>query len=273
MPKVHIFPGPSSANVSREQAEATLLKHPHFPKGASYSLAEVEGRWITAIAADDEDEKDEEKEEDEKKEAAKTAGPFPPDGGEGPPPGAEDAGPPAPDDGPPVDDGAGADDTDGEDKPKGEKGEKKGEGAELHQVIDMLTTLMGALGLTPGGPEDSPVPGADGPQAPPGPPQGEEEQHQTVRHERGLKPGESPPGVPPVGTPSFSSVADDHPWKDILGQKRSFTVEEQIGDQPMNEVLAELRSLAKNTGYQVQRLVEDNASGQRVARAIIARAA
>lgn len=258
---VQIIQGPPTARISKAQAEEALRKHPDFPRNASYKIDELEGRWIAAISS--------------VKQAA-------------PPAFAEGGDEPA---GPPVDDGASADsfdggddkpsDDEGEEKPKEDKGEKgKGEAGELKQVLHMLTTLMDALGLSPQGPEDSPVPGPDGEVAPPGPgPEGLEpgvgadNKTHTV-HERALKPGEAPPGTTPVGAPSFASTNHDHPWAEVLGKKRSFTVQEEIGSQDMSTVAHELSALCAGTGYEVKQLREGTArDNKRVARAIIAKAA
>jgi hypothetical protein len=266
---VHIVPGPPSAHVSREEAENTLTSHPRFPKSASFTLAEVEGRWVAAVAADDKEE--DEKEEQQEKEAAKTAAPFPPSGGGDEAP----SGPPT--DGPPSD--LGDESGDDEGKPKDEKkpgDEKGGEKGELHELISMMHMLMSALGLAPG-PDDSMVPGPDDPPGPPaGPPAGPDAsgpdgKTHTV-HERALKPGEAQPGSTPIGAPAFASVNNDHPWSSVLGKKRSFSVEEEIGDQPLSEVHRELSQLANGTGYEVKQLVEGHTGNTRTAKAIIARA-
>lgn len=269
---VHIVPGPPSAHVSREEAENTLTTHPKFPKNASFTLADVEGRWVAAVAADDKE--DDEKEEPQEKEAAKTAAPFPPSGGGDEAP----SGPPT-EDGPPSD--LGDEGGEGEEKPKDDKkpGEEKGgEKGELHELISMMHMLMSALGLAPG-PDDSMVPGPDGPPGPPGGDmnpgapglQGPDNKTHTV-HERALKPGEAQPGSTPIGAPAFASVNKDHPWSDVLGQKRSFSVEEEIGEQPLSEVHRELSQLANGTGYEVKQLVEGREGNTRTAKAIIARA-
>lgn len=259
--KIEIIKGPPTSKVTKEAAERQLLAHPQFPKGASYTLDDVEGRWIAAIS--------------------KVAGPpaFADDeGGESPAP--ESDGPPSddapsdegPDLGPP-------DDDEGPSEEKGEKKEEKGEKGELNEIKELLTVLLTALGLSPGGPEDSPVPGPDGagPDGPPGPPPGGPEggpdgghEKQVVRHERSLKPGESAPGTTPVGAPSFSSVSDDHPWKAIIGKKRTFPVEEEIGDATLASVRSELSKLAKGTGYEIKQLREGRTSdGRRTAKALI----
>lgn len=269
-----IVTGPLSSKVSKEAAEKQLRSHPAFPKNASVTLDEVEGRWVAAIATVKEAEL-----------------PFEPPKDEGP---SED-GPPAPpseDEGPPSEDGPPSDDEGGEEKPEGEgkeKGEdKKGEGAELSHLVHLVTTLLTALGINPEGPGDSHIPGLDegppggpdgqipgGPPAgPPAPgPEGDGKNH-TV-HERSLKPGEAPPGSTPIGSPAFAAtkIADDHPWAAAIGVKRSFPVEEVIGDDtPLSEIKAELDSIADGTGYEVKQLVEGkNKAGQRTAKALIAR--
>lgn len=267
-----IVRGPESSKVSRENAESQLKAHPAFPKGATFDLEDIDGRWIAAIAASDET-------VEKKSEVKEAELPFSPEE-DGP---AEESGPPT-DDGPPSDDAEG-----GEEKPEGEspsedKGEKheKGEkGGELAKLEHLLTTLLTALGISPDGPE-SPVPGLDeGPPAPPpghpgeggGPPTDAEGKTHTV-HERALKPGEAPPGTTPIGSPAFAAtkVADDHPWSDAIGVKRSFPVEEVIGDTPLSEIKSELDAIADGTGYQVKQLVEGrNKDGQRTAKALIAR--
>lgn len=257
--KVQIITGPPVGRISKADAEAQLLKHPEFPKGAGYELEAVEGRWIAAIASVAE---------------ATTKRSAPPAFAEG----GDTAGPPSDDaipEGPPSEDGPPKDE--GEEGPKDDEGKKdgdepKGEKGELQQLVHMLTTLMDALGLSPQGPEDSPIPGPDGDVPPPGPPAlpdepGGDNKTHTV-HERALKPGEAPPGTTPVGAPSFAST---HPWADVLNKKRSFTVQDEIGDQSINEVAQELARLANGTGYEVKQLRADQVDGKRVARAIIAK--
>lgn len=269
MSTVTIITGPPTSKVSKADAEAKLLQHPSFPKGSSYTLDEVEGRWIAAIAP------------------KVAAPPFAEEGG--------DAAPASESDSPfPSDDGASADKSDGEDKPsddgppkedgpkddKGEGGEK-GLEAQVHHLVEMLTKITDALGL--GGPEASPVPGEDAPhEGPPAPPgdhnpaapgtQLADNKTHTV-HERALKPGESPPGTTPIGAPAFAStkVAANHPWADVIGVKRSFVVEEPIGDAKLAAVEAELRGLAQGTGYSLKQLVEGSRDGVRTAKALISK--
>lgn len=261
--EVRIITGPPSARVSKEAAAKKLTEAPEFPKGAAFELEEIEGRWIAAIAT----------------ESIEKVAEFPPGAAdEAPAP----EGPPAPE--APAEDGPPSDEPEGEDKPPKEDGkkEKGGEKGELEHVLHLLTTLCTALGINPEGADANPVPGLDeGPPAPPGadplapptgpPAPGHDEKTHTV-HERALKPGEAPPGSTPVGAPAFASVSDDHPWKGILGQKRTFKVDEPIGDMRLADVKAELDGLAHGTGYRVAQLIEDrDESGQRIARALITR--
>lgn len=241
-----IIPGPLTSKVSKKEAEAKLLAHPEFPKGSAFTLEEVEGRWIAAIS--------------------RTA--------EFPPPSDEPSGPPEeviPET--PESEGPSSDES--EEKPKHEKGKEKGsEKAELSHVLELLQTIVTALGLD-ASPEDSPVPGVDGPVAPPeGPPVAPEEKKDThVIHEHSLKPGEAPPGSTPVGAPAFASVYPTHPWASVVGVKQAFTIEEPIGEASLAEVHEELQSLAAVTeGYKVAQLQAGlNSSGIRVARAIISK--
>jgi hypothetical protein len=50
MSKVQIIVGPPTSKVAKADAEAKLIAHPQFPKEADFTLEEVEGRWIAAIA-------------------------------------------------------------------------------------------------------------------------------------------------------------------------------------------------------------------------------
>ncbi len=270
-----IVTGPQSSKVSKEAAEQQLRSHPAFPKGAAVELEEVEGRWIAAIASVKEAEFPPSEPSEDKPE---------PEAPEGPPtPDAEEEGD-KPDFG---------GEPDGDEKPEGEKkekGDKEGEKGEIKQLLHLVTTLLTALGINPDAP-DGLVPGEEGPPAPPGldgppgvpgeagppgpPGPGEHEDKNVVRHERSLKPGEAPPGTTPVGAPAFASVkiADDHPWRDAIGVKHSFPVEEVIGeDESLANVKSELDKLAEGTGYGVKQLVEGRtASGQRTAKALISR--
>jgi hypothetical protein len=276
--EIKIVRGPSSTRLTKEAAASELQKLPGFPQEASFTIEEVDGRWVAAVLV------------------PKQAGPFPP--------AADDSEPSGPPSGPPADDGTGADSSDGEDKPPKEKkeegGEPSSEGApkedgkmsvehQLAQLTDMLTKITDALGLSdpsgmvpgmddgamapPGGPPGPP--GLDaGPPAPPGKPGvGADNKMHTV-HERSLKPGEAPPGTTPVGAPAFASVQvdDNHPWKSAIESSvKEFEVESPIGDEPLSAVAAELKSLAEPYGYIVTDLAPSGAGTSRVASARIVR--
>lgn len=264
MSNVRIIPGPPASKVSKAQAEAGLTSDADFPKGADYALDVVEGRWVAAISTQS-----------------------------GPPFGNEEAeeGPPGPpSDGPPSDSGGEGppspdSDEGGEEKPKGDKKEKGGGDAKL---LHILETIAVALGIDITGGDSSMVPGMDGPPGPGGPPgmdgppdagmggpppgpPGDDKQH--IVHERALKPGDVPPGGTPLGAPAFASVRDDHPWKGVASAKKSFDVEQEIGDSPLAEAANELRSLASEIpGLKVKQLVaETTSNGTRIARAHISR--
>jgi hypothetical protein len=282
MSKLTIIPGPPVTQLAKEAAVDLLKSHPRFPKNASFTVEEIDGRWVAAYAEDDL--------------TKQSAPPF--GGGEGGPP-APDAGPPAPEEGPPSEEAPPSDDEGGEEGPPKEEGEgEKGEGkehgekgveAQLHAVTEMLHTIVTALGLDVGA-GDSMIPGEEGSQHAPGPSspdsvspagpdtdpnasgsQGPDGKTHTV-HERALKPGEAQPGSTPIGAPAFASVSDDHPWKEVIGKVRSFSTEEVIDeDATMATVAAELNRLAEGTGYRVEQLREARENGQRVAKALLVR--
>lgn len=262
MAKTLIIPGPPTTRISRAQAEEKLKTHPQFPKGASYAVDEVDGRWVAAFTFEAD------------------GNPFGggPDESAGGPPTPE--GPPT--DGPPIDDEG---DTDSPPSDGDEKGDKKHDkGGELGEIKTMLQTLLTALGIggdasmmpgdevgPPGGPEIPEVPGGDiDPDKDP-----RDNKTHTV-HERALKPGEAPPGTTPVGAPSFASVRipEDHPWRQsIAAGEKEWTVTDYVGaNESIGVIARELKALAEPYGYKVQQLNEGSAKdGSRVARARIAR--
>lgn len=269
MASPRIITGPPVDKVSREEAEAKLKAHPQFPKNASYALENVEGRWIAAITESVE----------------KTAAPpdaFEDGGGAGDTP----DGPPEPSEAPKgPDETPDSDDGDSDDKPKGDKKDKgESEKSELGEIKELLTTLCTALGIAPT--PDSPIPGLD--EGPPPPPPGDapdapgpsdlggDGKTHTV-HERALKPGEAPPGTTPIGSPSFASLREDHPWKQHLTSDESIKeiklAEAISDDESMSHIAAELQRLAAETGvFKLDQLKEDrDNSGQRVARALVVR--
>lgn len=278
--EIKIVRGPSSTRLAKEAAASELEKQPGFPEGASYTIEEIDGRWIAAVVM------------------PKEAAPFPPGGGDEAP-----SGPPS---GPPSDDSeSGPPSDEGDEKPEGEKKDEGGDepssegppkqehgGVEhmLANLTDMLTKITDALGLST--PADGMIPGADDGAVPPpgGPPhggpsapgdsdpstpgkQGPDGKIHTV-HERSLKPGEAPPGTTPVGAPAFASVQveDGHPWKDAIESNvKEFEVESDIGDAAISTVAAELRQLAEPYGYQVTDIAPNGVGTSRTASARIVR--
>lgn len=263
---VQIVKGPPVSKVSKVEAETQLQRHPAFPKGASYTLDEVEGRWIAAFATT--------------KQAAPPFAPSeegPPSGPPSGPPGPEGLdGPPAPEEsGPLSDEGKPPSD---EGKPGEKKPGKGGEQAAIQHLTQLVETLVNALGL--GGPEGSPVPGPDdipppphpgGPPVAPAGPGSDDKQH--VVHERSLKPGEAAPGSTPVGAPSFASVREDHPWREVVGKVRTFRLSEAISEEDSMAAIAnELHTLANEVGYRIEQLHESrDESGHRIAKALVVR--
>ena len=221
MAKVSIIPGPLTSKVSKEDAEDKLTNNPRFPKDSSYTLDEVEGRWVAAIVEAD-----------------------------GPPPPPLDT----------PEDFASLDDTPEEtpEKPKDEKEDKDKDKSiedKVEHLTDLLTKVVDALGLG-----DKPEkPAEDAPPSPDSPEDDAHHKDHLI-HERALKPGEAPPGTTPVGAPAFSNVREDHPWKNVAGQAATFTVEDEVGNTPLSEVQGELKALASEIGYTVKQVrhSEDN---------------
>lgn len=95
--------------------------------------------------------------------------------------------------------------------PEGEKGEEKGE---LRELLSLVHQIADKLGLSPGGPEDSPLPGGPEPVGPP--PPGPDEAGLGSAGKDGhlptkLHPGEVLPHQTPVGAPAFASTKQANP--------------------------------------------------------------
>lgn len=266
--EIKIVRGPSSTRLSKEAAATELEKLPGFPKEATYSIEEVDGRWVAAVIV------------------PKVAAPFPPKDDE-PAPSGDSSGPPF-DEGDKGDDVPSEKKDDGDDEPSSD-GPPKQDGKmsvehQLAQLTDMLTKITDALGLSDPsgmvpGMDDGSVPppgppGAGGPPVPPGKPGVDAQGKQHVIHERSLKPGEAPPGTTPVGAPSFASVQveEDHPWKDAIeAGVKEFEVESPIGDERLSAVADELKMLASPYGYTVTDLAPHGEGTSRTASARIVR--
>lgn len=239
MSNLRIIQGPPTSKISKEAAATALENHREFVAGSEYTIDEIDGRWVAAVKFAE----------------------FPPPNHDVPDD-ADSGGPPEP----PADD---ADDTPEpkDDKPEGDDGDKpkgddKGKGgleAQVHQLTEMLTKIVDALGLggpdaMPGddlGPDGSPMP-PGGPAGPDGPEGLGSDGKQHIVHEKALKPGEAGPGQTQIGAPAFASVREDHPWKDMPKEAASFRVEGKLDGKSESEVLSELQSLASEINYNVK---------------------
>ena len=278
--------GPKTAQVKRADALEQLQTHPDFPKGAILAdFEEKNGQWVATLKTP-------------KSATTKESAP-PPFAKETPP---EESGPPAPTEGPPKSEDESGDPEEKSEAPK-EEGPPKPEGEEgdalnpkkpsVEEAVSNLTHLVqqiaDTLGIAGAGgpPHPGAGPEAGGPPPPPGgaghggpgrPPQGPQGQSAMMRA-RPLKPGDAPnsPGVTPVGAPAFASVADDHPWKDMLGKAATFSVKNIVPEGEDREGIiatatAELKELAEPHGYQVRQVREGkDESGNRVVKALISR--
>lgn len=193
----------SKAGLSQEEALASLQDHPLFKPGTRIaSIRRRNNVWVAALlepkvaefppADDSEDEAPEPKSEEPKEDEAEDKGGE--DDGE--------SGPPS-NDGPPS---------------KGKDSEK----AEVKELLDLVHKICDALGIAPspdpmGGPDDlgagpdGPMPPGPGPDGPPPPDAGGPPAHQEIIHRTKIKPGEAPPGVTPLGAPSFSHTKQANP--------------------------------------------------------------
>lgn len=277
MSTLRIIVGPKTSSVTKEEAEAKLLKNPQYPKHAKHVLEEVNGHWVAAISSSDRPEKQ--------------ASPLPFEN-ESDEPKADDA-PELEADNDPSEPEAPEGEPEAENEPKekdhSEKDDSSSEKKELNdlkQLIEKIDLIMGALGISPEALAENPAhegeePGgekdyhkfpADGAYSEG--PEGSDGKHHVV-HERALKPGEAAPGQTPVGAPAFSSTNKfaNHPWKKAIeSNAASFTVEEPIGEATLASIHKELQNIANGTGYTVSQIVEvADAENKKVARALIAK--
>lgn len=95
--------------------------------------------------------------------------------------------------------------------PEGAKGEEKGE---LRELLSLVHQIADKLGISPGGPENSPLPGGPEPVGPPPPgPEAEglgsagKDGHLPTK----MKPGEVLPHQTPIGSPAFASTKQANP--------------------------------------------------------------
>lgn len=274
---VQLIKGPSVKQFTREAAIRALTANPQFPEGAEFTVEEDRGQWIAAVVT---------------AEAPPFGGGGPADSGEEAPgpksegpddsePSADDAAPKGPSD-------DGGDSEGGDTPPHHEHGDKGGEKGELHQVLQMLHTLMEGLGLS-GDPMGGMVPGMDdgmgggmgpgGPAGPPPPHGGHPGPAMPPHGGPGGPAGPPPPekilhekaGPPPPTAFSSVRVASDHPWYQTVGKISHFKVAEEISeDADLASVEGELQAIASAGGFRIARFGEarDDA-GQRIAHAVI----
>ena len=159
--------------------------------------------------------------------------------------------------GPPTDEGP----------PKAEKSESgdgdsdsKGPSGEMAMMMDLMMAIADKLGVVPGpaapGAEDSPVPG-EAPPPPPGPPApaggppgagGGPPGHQEIVHKTKLKPGDTPPGVTPIGAPAFASVSND------LSRMASFDAFDDTPGKSIKQAKDELEAIYGPHGFKVRQI-------------------
>lgn len=169
--------------------------------------------------------------------------------------------------------------------PSGDEGPSGpgGPGGGLEHTVAELTTLVHAIAESmgilpppgvPGGDEMGMGPDMGGPPPPPGPEMGGGDmgppgtQHQAPGHGPGvqeiihktkLKPGDTPPGVTPIGTPAFSSVQSTQ-----LQRMASFDAFDDTPGKSIKEARLELDSLYSPYGFKV-RQIKRVENGQRLA--------
>lgn len=268
--------GPPSTTVERSKAIELLYEHPQFPKNARLAdIEEENGNWVATLKFAD--------------------FPFSDDGGEGPDdkskppkknennfegPNGDNSDEPI-DEGPPGDD---SDSSDSSDSDKGDKDKKGGEKADLEEVKTLLEGIATALGIPiPGAEGDSPIPGADGLDAPgpdqvppppgagiPGGPPPGHGGHEGPPSQHALKPGEAPPGSTPVGAPAFASTQKENPFPEYIGRAQTFEVSD-LTDAPLGTCIRELRSMVEPWGYYIHQCKASNTEeGNRRVAALIA---
>ena|ERR1700677_1927215 len=267
--------GPKVTTMTREAAIEAAKTSEQFPQGADdITVEELDGHWVAAIHVAD----------------SPFGGPAD-ETSDAPGPKSEGPGDTKPDDGPPKDDkpddggdSEGGDDSEG--PPSKDEGDEHGKGGESHEIkalFDLVNQIAVALGIPDLGAQ-SPVPGEEPQEGPPGPDAGgppgagAPPAPEEVHHEKALKPGEVPPGQTPVGAPAFSSTnpiiarGGKHPWENLIGVTATFEVEERVPDHySAADVDAELSELAIGTGFKVKQaqVQTDERTGHRIAKALI----
>lgn len=219
----------SARGLSREDAKLSLEKQ--FEGTELLDIKRRGDKWVATLL---EPKTAEFPPKDEETDSEESAPPKDEGGSE------ENESPPSPDEG---------GDSDG--PPKGPPKEKGGEKVELSALLDLVSQIADKLGIIPGGA----VPGAEDPMAagppvppPPGPPSPHGgvggEGHQEIVHRTKMKPGDTPPGVTPIGSPAFAS----------LSRMASFDAFDDTPGKSIKEAHAELQALYGPYGFQVRQI-------------------
>lgn len=244
---IKIAKGPESDKVSREDAIKALQSHHNFPKGSSFELEDVNGRWVAAFVEsatppdfEIEDVSVDEESLDEPSDS----------------PEEESTGPEGPEE-----EGEGSEDSEG------------GLEGKLDSVLEALESISTALGIDPlAGDIDGLDALGEGEIAEELPPAPEGDGSKKIIHEKAMSPGDVPPGGTPLGTPSFAHVNDSNPWKEaaIEGVKE-FSVSERIGSTPLNVVRDELGRYANEVGYSITELSVGGRGNERTASVVVSK--
>lgn len=239
----------SAVRMSKEEAEASLLHQ--FPGSEVLDLNRRGDKWAATLlmphnaefppsdeGGDDSGEESKPKEKDS----------------EGSSEGGSSEGPPKADKSP-----------SGEEGPEGHGGPGGGiehAVAELTSLVHMIADSMGILPppAVPGADDMGMGGGMGGPPAPPhGPPMGPEGGGgghiqpgggpQEIVHKTKLRPGETPPGVTPIGSPAFSSVQSSQ-----LQRMASFDAFDDTPHKTIKEAKDELEAIYGPYGFKVRQI-------------------
>jgi len=254
--------GPEITKVTKEEALNEIRAVAHLDSDTDVTMENYDGKWYAAWNQKEANFPDAANDADDESPGPKSEGP-------------DDAAP-SPDGESDSDDDS-DDDPDGDGIPSSEDDNKKKEHDPdkhlLTEIHDSLKKLLMALGIPDGNATPSPNPAAPSPDANPTALPGEENPVQEIRHERALKPGETPPGQTPVGAPAFSSVVpDNHPWKAYEKTAASFVVKEPLNEgETLASFDSELARVAHNTPFKVKQSTVIQENGKPFAVAQISR--
>lgn len=222
----------AAQGLSKEEAADALRQSEYFPEGTTLASFELDNdQYIATIFT------------------PTASRPFPPDDNND---NAEDLPLPKPK----ADDSSKAEDTEdsGDTSDEPSKSENKRDESKLDkepkkdgdsQVIELLLQILDRLTMSPQGaapiskPPAAPAPGSDS-------------NVKKVIHQRGLKPGESPPGVAPIGAPAFASKSVTTPIN-ALGY---FQASAPKGTASISDSVKELNTYFNPYGFGVSQITE-----------------